>query len=97
MHSIHNLGICGHIEDISIAKDHQGKHFGQKLIKTLDSIAINVGCYKSILNCSLVNRGFYAKCGYTEQSVEMSHLYPGSKAAFEEANSAYERSKNASN
>ncbi|GAM38754.1 glucosamine 6-phosphate N-acetyltransferase [Talaromyces pinophilus] len=94
---IHNLGISGHIEDISIAKDHQGKHFGQKLIKTLDSVAVNVGCYKSILNCSLKNAGFYAKCGYEKQSIEMAHLYPETRAAFEEAQNAYERSKNATN
>jgi glucosamine-phosphate N-acetyltransferase len=56
-----------------------------------------VGCYKSILNCSLANAGFYAKCGYEEQSIEMAHLYPETKAVFEEAKSAYERSKNATN
>jgi glucosamine-phosphate N-acetyltransferase len=82
--SIHNLGTIGHIEDISIAKDHQGKKFGLKLIQTLDAIAVNVGCYKTILDCAERNEGFYAKCGYTKAGTEMSHYY-------EEAKSDYER------
>lgn len=82
--SIHNLGIIGHIEDISIAKDHQGQHFGKRLIKTLDSIAVSAGCYKSILDCSPRNEAFYAKCEYEKAGTEMSHY-------FEEFKSNYER------
>lgn len=84
MGSIHNLGIIGHIEDISINADHQGKGFGKLLINTLDNIAVNVGCYKTILDCSEQNIGFYEKCGYTKMGRNMAHYY-------EEAKSEYER------
>ncbi len=63
-HSIHNLGIVGHIEDIAVAADQQGKKLGLRIIQALDYIAAKVGCYKSILDCSEANEGFYVKCGF---------------------------------
>ena len=44
--SIHNLGLVGHIEDIAVAKDQQGKKLGLRIIQTLDHVAEKVGCYK---------------------------------------------------
>lgn len=44
--SIHNLGLVGHIEDIAVAKDQQGKKLGLRIIQALDYVAENVGCYK---------------------------------------------------
>lgn len=44
--SIHNLGLVGHIEDIAVAKDQQGKKLGLRIIEALDAIAAAVGCYK---------------------------------------------------
>lgn len=44
--SIHNLGLVGHIEDIAVAKDQQGKKLGLHIIQALDFIAEQVGCYK---------------------------------------------------
>jgi len=46
MHSLGELGTQGHIEDIVIKKEYQGKKFGVKLIEALDYIAGQVGCYK---------------------------------------------------
>ena len=43
---IHNLGIVGHIEDIAVTRDQQGKKLGLRIIQALDSVAANVGCYK---------------------------------------------------
>lgn len=57
---------------------------GLRLIQALDSVAVNVGCYKCILNCAERNQGFYEKCGYSRAALEMSHY-------FEEAKSDYER------
>jgi glucosamine-phosphate N-acetyltransferase len=45
-HSIHNLGMVGHIEDIAVLSDQRGKKLGKRLIEALDSIAEKVGCYK---------------------------------------------------
>jgi glucosamine-phosphate N-acetyltransferase len=73
--SIHNLGTIGHIEEVSVLRDQQGKKLGLKLINALDNVAKNLGCYKAILNCSELNEGFYVKCGYKRQSLEMAHYF----------------------
>ena len=46
---IHNRGLVGHIEDIAVAKDQQGKKLGLRLIQTLDHVAEQIGCYKVCL------------------------------------------------
>jgi glucosamine-phosphate N-acetyltransferase len=80
--SIHNLGLVGHIEDIAVAKDQQGKKLGIKLIKALDYIAEKVGCYKTILDCSEINEGFYIKCGFKKAGLEMAHYYEMPKSTW---------------
>ncbi|GAB7344947.1 hypothetical protein MBLNU457_3380t1 [Dothideomycetes sp. NU457] len=72
---IHNLGLVGHIEDIAVAKDQQGKKLGLRIIQALDYVAEKVGCYKSILDCSEANEGFYVKCGFKRAGLEMAHYY----------------------
>ncbi|MCJ1278657.1 Glucosamine-phosphate N-acetyltransferase-like protein [Puttea exsequens] len=72
---IHNLGLVGHIEDIVVNKDQQGKKLGLRIIEALGYIAEKVGCYKTILDCSETNEGFYAKCGYKRVGLEMAHYY----------------------
>ncbi|KAF6839989.1 glucosamine 6-phosphate n-acetyltransferase [Colletotrichum musicola] len=77
---IHSLGLVGHIEDIAVAKDQQGKKLGLRIIQALDFIAEKVGCYKSILDCSEANEGFYVKCGFRRAGLEMAHYYEGDKS-----------------
>jgi glucosamine-phosphate N-acetyltransferase len=43
---IHTLGLVGHIEDIAVSADQQGKKLGLRIIQTLDYVAAKVGCYK---------------------------------------------------
>lgn len=81
--SIHNLGTIGHIEEIAVRQDQQGKKLGLKLLNALDSVAINIGCYKTILNCSEDKEGFYVKCGYTKQSLEMAKYFEEEKGGYE--------------
>ncbi|KAI3398108.1 hypothetical protein diail_9861 [Diaporthe ilicicola] len=76
---IHNRGLVGHVEEIAISKDLQGKGLGLKMIQALDSIGKNVGCYKNILNCGPQNEPFYVKCGYHNSGTEMSHYFDVSK------------------
>lgn len=45
-------GNCGHIEDIVVAQEMQGRKLGVKLISALEAIANGQGCYKAILDCS---------------------------------------------
>lgn len=66
---IHDLGLVGHIEDIAVAKDQQGKKLGLRIIQALDFVAEKVGCYKvsALLNqmadCSVLIGGF-DRCSY---------------------------------
>jgi N-acetylglutamate synthase-like GNAT family acetyltransferase len=46
---LYKLRTQGHIEDIAIKKDQQGKKLGLKLIEALDYVAEQVGCYKVCL------------------------------------------------
>ncbi|KAJ5946013.1 Acyl-CoA N-acyltransferase [Penicillium verhagenii] len=72
---IHALGMVGHIEDIAVEKGQQGKKLGLRIIQALDFVAAQVGCYKSILDCSEANEGFYVKCGFKRAGLEMAHYY----------------------
>jgi len=68
---IRNLGKVGHIEDIVVDKIMQGRKLGLRIINALTEISEARGCYKTILNCSEDNAGFYQKCGYEKKEVEM--------------------------
>ncbi|CAG8533013.1 7030_t:CDS:2 [Paraglomus occultum] len=69
---IRNTGLVGHIEDIAVNKNQQGKKLGLRVIQTLKYIGANRGCYKVILDCSEKNVPFYEKCGFTRKEVEMA-------------------------
>ncbi|CEJ82939.1 hypothetical protein VHEMI02978 [[Torrubiella] hemipterigena] len=70
---IHNRAVVGHIEEVCIAKQHQGKGLGLLMMRALNSVAESAGCTKTILNCSQEKEKFYEKCGYTESGMEMVH------------------------
>ncbi|PGH31960.1 glucosamine-phosphate N-acetyltransferase [[Emmonsia] crescens] len=72
---IHSLGMVGHVEDIAVEMGQQGKKLGLRMIQALDFVAQKVGCYKSILDCSEANEGFYVKCGFKRAGLEMAHYY----------------------
>ncbi|KAL4924778.1 glucosamine 6-phosphate N-acetyltransferase [Aspergillus undulatus] len=72
---IHSLGMVGHIEDIAVEKGQQGKKLGLRVIQALDFVAERVGAYKTILDCSEANEGFYLKCGFKKAGLEMAHYY----------------------
>ncbi|KAN0064884.1 Glucosamine-phosphate N-acetyltransferase-like protein [Thecaphora frezii] len=69
---LRNNGIVGHIEDIVVHKDGQGKGLGKRVIEILTAIGEKKGCYKVILDCSPENQAFYEKCGYKYAGVEMA-------------------------
>ncbi|KIM27868.1 hypothetical protein M408DRAFT_70591 [Serendipita vermifera MAFF 305830] len=69
---LRGLGSVGHIEDIAVSKDMQGKKLGLRVIHTLIAISEKVGCYKTILNCSDENIPFYEKCGFKKKENEMA-------------------------
>jgi glucosamine-phosphate N-acetyltransferase len=52
---LRGLARVGHIEDIAVDKQQQGKKIGLRIINALTYISEQLGCYKTILNCSQSN------------------------------------------
>ena len=61
---IHNGGLVGHIEDVVVTKEQQGKGIGEKLIQASLDYAKEQGCYKTILDCLDEVKPFYEKIGF---------------------------------
>ena len=68
---IHQGGKVGHIEDVVVRKEFQGRKIGQKIIKFVLQIAKNQGCYKTILDCSDDVKSFYEEIGFKYHSNEL--------------------------
>ena len=49
---LRGLSTVGHIEDIAVDKNQQGKKLGLRIIQALTGISEGLGAYKTILNCS---------------------------------------------
>lgn len=68
---IHDGGKVGHIEDVAVIKEYQGKGIGQKVVKALLEYAKKEGCYKTILDCTDDLVSFYEKTGFKRHSSSM--------------------------
>lgn len=68
---IHKGGLVGHIEDVVVAKNFQGKGVGEKLVQVSLDYAKNHGCYKTILDCADDVKPFYEKIGFKKHSNSM--------------------------
>ncbi len=68
---IHKGGKVGHIEDVVVAKEFQGRGIGQKVVFALLRYAQKKGCYKTILDCSDDLIPFYEKIGFKKYSNAM--------------------------
>ena len=68
---IHDGGKVGHIEDVAVRKEYQGKGVGQKIVKALLEYAKKEGCYKTILDCTNDLISFYEKIGFKRHSDSM--------------------------
>ena len=68
---IHQGGLVGHIEDVSVDKEFQGKKIGEKIMKYLLEVSKNRGCYKTILNCTDDVKQFYEKLGFKQVASEL--------------------------
>jgi len=73
---LRGLGSVGHIEDIAVDKNQQGKKLGLRIIQALTYISESSGCYKTILNCSDDNIAFYEKCNFVKKENEMAKYAP---------------------
>lgn len=70
---IHQGGKVGHIEDVVVSKEHQGKGIGEKIIATALEYAKKQGCYKTILDCDDIVMPFYEKLGFERHSNGMRY------------------------
>lgn len=68
---IHDGGLVGHIEDVVVRKEIQGKGIGEKLVKSALEYAKKRGCYKTILDCTDEVKSFYEKIGFRKFSNAM--------------------------
>tara|TARA_Y100000389_G_scaffold89478_3_gene85962 strand:+ start:4872 stop:5333 length:462 start_codon:yes stop_codon:yes gene_type:complete len=68
---IHNFGIVAHIEDIVVDKTYRSMQVGKQIINYLIQLSKDKNAYKIILNCNEKNIGFYEKCGFYKNEVEM--------------------------
>lgn len=70
---IHNMGLVCHIEDVVVNNKFRGFGIGKILLETALNYAILEKCYKTILDCSEENVGFYAKNGlFTVKGKQMA-------------------------
>lgn len=65
---IHDGGHVGHIEDVVVAKEHQGSGIGEKLVRELLEYAKQNNCYKTILDCKDDVKLFYEKLGFKKEA-----------------------------
>ncbi|ODQ51608.1 acyl-CoA N-acyltransferase [Saitoella complicata NRRL Y-17804] len=73
---IRNAAKAAHIEDIVVSSTQRGSGLGLMfVIDTLNHLARELGCYKTILDCAEKNVGFYEKCGFTRSGVEMKKYH----------------------
>jgi glucosamine-phosphate N-acetyltransferase len=70
---IHDGGKVGHIEDVVVSKELQGKGIGQKIIRFVLDYAKSQGCYKTILDCDDKVKPFYEKIGFEAHSNGMRY------------------------
>ena len=70
---IHDGGLVGHIEDVVVRKDYEGKGIGIKLVTSLLERAEEKNCYKTILDCKDDVKQFYERIGFKRESNGMRY------------------------
>jgi glucosamine-phosphate N-acetyltransferase len=70
---IHDGGKVGHIEDVTVNKNYEGKGVGSALVRKAIGFAKQNNCYKVILVCSEKNIQFYKVIGFKEHEISMRY------------------------
>ena len=65
---IRDGGLVGHIEDVVVRKDYEGKGIGIKLVTSMLERAKEKNCYKTILDCNDDVKQFYERIGFKRES-----------------------------
>ncbi len=72
---IHDGGRVGHIEDVVVSKEHEGRGIGFKIMQAALEYARAQGCYKTILDCDDKVKPFYERLGFKRHSKGMRFDY----------------------
>jgi|TARA_B110001454_G_scaffold125792_1_gene117363 glucosamine-phosphate N-acetyltransferase len=72
---IHNGGKVGHIEDVVVSKEYEGRGIGIKLVTSLLEKAKAMNCYKTILDCKSELIPFYERIGFKQEANQMRYNY----------------------
>ena len=70
---IHKGGKVGHIEDVVVSKEFEGRGIGIKLVTSLLEVAKTRNCYKTILDCKNELIPFYERIGFKQESNQMRY------------------------
>ena len=70
---IHEGGKVGHIEDVVVSKEFEGRGIGIKLVTSLLEVAKTKNCYKTILDCKNELIPFYERMGFKQESNQMRY------------------------
>ena len=70
---IHEGGKVGHIEDVVVSKEFEGRGIGIKLVTSLLEVAKTRNCYKTILDCKHELIPFYERIGFKQESNQMRY------------------------
>jgi len=70
---IHDGGKVGHIEDVVVSKEYEGRGIGIKLVTSLLQVANTKNCYKTILDCKDELVPFYERIGFKQESNQMRY------------------------
>ena len=70
---IHDGGLVGHIEDVVVRKDYEGKGIGIELVTSMLEYAKRKNCYKTILDCKDDVKQFYERIGFKHESNGMRY------------------------
>ena len=70
---IHGAGLVGHIEDVVVRKDYEGKGIGMMLVTSMLERAKEKNCYKTILDCKDDVKQFYKRIGFKHKSNGMRY------------------------
>ena len=70
---IHDGGLVGHIEDVVVRKEYEGKGIGIKLVMSMLECAKEKNCYKTILDCKDDVKQFYERVGFKNESNGMRY------------------------
>ena len=52
------------LEDVEVEEEYRQQGVGRALVQHIVKLAVEFGCYKVVLQCSIHNIPFYEKCGF---------------------------------